>query len=77
MRAHRFLVYKLPQLADHPIVNVRKGVAFLYQDVNSGGLWTMAANSINNTDNAVYHTLAQLYAVVGRGQAGPTPVRIG
>jgi hypothetical protein len=69
---HRFFVYKLPTIAGHTSANVRKGVGFLYQDVHSGGQWTLGANSINNTDNAVYHTLAQLYAA-----AGSTPARVG
>ncbi len=66
-------MYKLPEIPGHASPNVRKGVGFLYQDVHSAGQWTLGANSINNTDNAVYYTLAQLYAALGQ-QAGSARV---
>lgn len=44
----------------------RKGVAYLYQDVHTGGRWTPSPFSINSSTSAVARTVTPLYEAIAQ-----------
>ncbi|KAK2154751.1 hypothetical protein LSH36_258g01004 [Paralvinella palmiformis] len=55
-----FIIYKLPRIDESPIPMIRDGYAYYYMDVNAPK-WTFGKVPINNTGQAVSHTLQQIY----------------
>lgn len=59
--AFRFVVYKLPELRNHPNSNVKRGLGYLYLDSRNIA-WTIGSNSIGSSNCAVGRTIGQIYS---------------